>query len=422
MKKLFATLLLLFAFANVALAQKDVDEGLTTARNKEPKPIQGQFIVILKEEVAKPVVSEKRAPVQDRAKKEEATRSARTKNISAIQSVVETSRISKSNVVAEFGDVLVGFAAKLNDEQVKTLRSNKSVAGVYQDYEVETSVVGIDFDPCMEEMSYLNQTTTCAVTNAGGPVDGSGKATWIWILDTGIDLDHPDLNVQASSPFAKSFISGETINDGDGHGTHVAGIAAARNNGFGVVGVSAGARVVPVKVLDNTGSGSFSGIISGLNHVAQYDIPGDVVNMSIQSYGWNNCENANPTLRDAVRNLGNAGTFVVIAAGNSGACANRDLPGCINGNKVYTVGSITCQNTCSGFSNFGAAPIDWVAVGSNVYSTFKGGGYATMSGTSMAAPVVAGIIHARNGAPVSAGSITCGNQCAPNQVYQRARR
>lgn len=390
------TFLLLIFVANALFAQK----------GSEPKPIPGQFIVVLKEDVAKPVVNQKRVATTDRENKEQLTRTARTSNLTKVREVASKSNLKAEVIVFEYADILSGFAAKLSDNEVKSLRANPNVEGVYQDYEVQIVSNATEYDECLEEESFAAQTTTCAVTKAGGPVDGSTKATWIWILDTGIDMDHPDLNVQTSATFAKSFIAGQTVEDGNGHGTHVAGIAAAKNNSIGVVGVSAGAKVVPVKVLSNSGSGSFSGIISGLNHVAMYDIAGDVVNMSIEAYGYANCQNSNPALRDAIFNLGNAGTFVVMAAGNESANANLNLPGCINGNRVYTVGSITCTNACSNFSNWGNS-VDWVAVGSSVYSTDKNGGYTTKSGTSMASPVVAGVIHARNNPPLSAGNVNC---------------
>lgn len=396
MKKAFLTFMLLIFVVNSVFAQK----------GSEPKPIPGQFIVVLKEDVAKPVINQKRIVTNDREKKEQQNSNARSSNLTKVREIASKSNLKQDVIVYEYADILSGFTAKLNDNEVKSLRANPNVEGVYQDYEVQIVSNFTSYDECEEEASFYAQTTTCAVTKAGGPVDGSSKATWIWILDTGIDLDHPDLNVQTSATYAKSFIAGQTVEDGHGHGTHVAGIAAAKNNSIGVVGVSSGARVVPVKVLSNSGSGSFSGIISGLNHVAMYDIPGDVVNMSIEAYGYANCQNSNPALRDAIFNLGNAGTYVVMAAGNESANANLNLPGCINGNRVYTVGSITCANACSGFSNWGNS-VDWVAVGSSVYSTHKNGGYTTMNGTSMASPVVAGVIHARNAPPLSAGNVNC---------------
>ncbi|OWY21527.1 peptidase S8 [Sphingobacteriales bacterium UPWRP_1] len=386
----------------------------TNAQNG-PLPIPGQYMVLLTPKAAKPVIEQQKNSI-DRKQKEQLNRLVRQANLSKVKDVAAKAKLNTAAVIAEYADVVVGFTAKLTNAEVTRLKANPDVAGVYPDYRIQLEANSITPE-CMPEAAFRAQTTTCAITKAGGPVNGAGKPTWIWILDTGIDLTHPDLNVQTDATYAKSFISGQTVNDGHGHGTHVAGIAAAKNNTIGVVGVSSGATVVPVKVLANSGSGSFTQILQGVNHVAQYDIAGDVVNMSLGSYPVLNCENANPALRDAIRALGNAGTFVVIAAGNDAGNANLSIPGCINGTKIYTVGSITCSNTCSSFSNWGTPAVDWVAVGSDVYSTYKGGAYATMSGTSMAAPVVAGIIHSKTGAPVSAGNVICGG--TSNKIAKR---
>lgn len=412
----------------------------------QPKPIPGQYIVLLKE---KPVVLQQKRNV-NREQKVLDNKLIRDKNILKLKSVQTKRSIKPTSIVNEFGDVLVGFTAKMNKDEFDNMKTDPDVAGVYQDYVVElgpsepeknpTDVGMINpesenpnaivysgpnlnsFEQAIDN-TYVNhgflpaQYVSCAITMAGGFVDGSAKSTWIWILDTGINLTHPDLNVQTNPTFAKSFISGQTIEDGKGHGTHCAGIAAAKNNAIGVVGVSAGAKVVPVKVLNNAGSGSFSTVLAGLNHVAMYDIPGDVVSMSLGGYGYTNCENAMPVLRDAVRNLGTAGTYVCIAAGNDYGDAAKCLPGCINGTRVYTIGCINCSKMCCDFSNFNGNVVDWVAVGQSVYSTYKSGGYATLSGTSMSTPVVAGIIHARNAPPVSGGTVTC-----KGVVYKIAHR
>jgi len=376
------------------------------------KQIPGEFIVKIKETSIKPLILQMQDASTDRE--------ANFKNASTLRMRLEgqLAEIAKRNGVSQPTAVFVDATVALHlsnipDDVAKRISADPDVESVTPNFIVQFPQLPIEFP------KISTQQTTCAVTTAGGPIDGSGKLTWIWILDTGINLAHPDLNVQASVPFAKSFIAAETVEDGNGHGTHVAGIAAAKNNLFGVVGVSAGAKVVPVKVLSNAGSGSFAGLLNGLNHVAMYDIRGDVINMSLGGYPISNCENSNAALRDAIRNLGTAGTFVVMAAGNSGDCAgsSKNLPGCINGTNVFTVASMTCEKACSSFSNWGNPSVDWVAVGSSVYSTYKGGGYATLSGTSMASPVVAGIIHARGGAPLSAGTITC---C--NAAYRIAKR
>ena len=374
------------------------------AEAQSPKAIDGQFIVVLKESAAKPVIKGRKAAA-NREAQERGNKQMRDQVLAKTKAVRQKGNVNENSVIFDYADVMSGFAAKLTPAQKKALEADPDVEGVYQDYVVTLGPVTAETNP--SDVTVQNQYNSgCFVQKSGGFNNGSNKTTWIWILDTGIDLDHPDLNVQTNSTYAKSFISGQTAEDGHGHGTHVAGIAAAKNNSIGMVGISAGARVVPVKVLSNTGSGSWSALIAGLNHVAKYDIAGDVVNMSLGGYGYTNCENVNPTLRNAIRNLGAAGTWVVMAAGNDSADANRNLPGCINGTKVLTVGALNCANTCASYSNWGNS-VDWAAVGSGVYSTHRNGGYATLSGTSMAAPVVAGIVHQRNNVPLSAGNVSC---------------
>lgn len=380
---------------------------------QEQKAIEGQFIVILKESASAPVIKNQK-PNNNRDAKEKGNKAARDKALAKNKAVREKGKINEKSVLFEYADVLSGFAAKLTPAEKKALESDTDVAGVYQDFEMSLGPLKSEAAPSdVDIKSQYN--SGCFVNSVGGSNDGSGKSTWIWVLDTGIDLDHPDLNVGTSATYAKSFITGETAEDGHGHGTHVAGIAAAKNNSIGMIGVSAGARVVPVKVLANSGKGSWSALLAGLNHVAKYDIKGDVINMSLGAYPVSSCENSNPTLRDAIRNLGASGTWVVMAAGNDSGNANANLPGCINGSKVLTVGALGCNSDCASYSNFGSA-VDWTAVGTGVYSTYRNGGYATLSGTSMASPVVAGIVHSRNSLPLSAGTVSC-----KNASYKKAK-
>jgi len=197
---------------------------------------------------------------------------------------------------------------------------------------------------------------------------------------------------------------GGSANDCNGHGTHVAGIAAAVNNGVGVVGVSAGASVVPVRVFGCSGGSSTATILSGINHVGAFDLPGDVANLSLGGFFGSGCS-TNSSYRNALLSLGNAGTRVAIAAGNSSDNAANYNPACINGTNIFTVASMTCNRTFSSFSNFNVNPVDVIATGSSVLSTYLNGGYATLSGTSMASPHVAGIMHARGSGPRTSGSV-----------------
>lgn len=381
----------------------------------QSKIIPGQYIVTLKESAAVPVCLQEITDA-DREVSAALNETKRSSNLRKVHALQTKTGLNSTAIVAEFADALVGFVARLSEDQAARLRTDPDVENVGPDYNYTLSQPILESNPNGFESA--GQTTPCAILNAGGFSDGSTKATYIWILDTGIDLDHPDLNVVTGN-LAKSFVSGQSVDDGNGHGTHAAGIAGAKNNMFGTVGVSAGAKLVPVKVLGNNGSGSWSGLLQGLNHVAQYDKINDVVNLSVGAYPVSNCENSDISLRNAIRNLGLSGTWVCIAAGNESGNATLSRPGCINGTRVYTVGAVNCDRNCATYSNWATSVVDWVATGTNVYSTYKNGGYATLSGTSMATPVLAGILHARGSAPVAGVGVKCGS---PLGIYKIAKR
>jgi subtilisin family serine protease len=227
------------------------------------------------------------------------------------------------------------------------------------------------------------QTTPWGITRVGG-----GGATYngnsvVWIIDTGVDLTHPDLNVDKVR--GKSFVSNvSSPNDDNGHGSHVAGIIAARNNTIGVVGVAPGALVIPVKVLDRRGSGTTSSVIAGINYVAANGATGDVANMSLGG-------SVSQSLDDAVK-AASANVKFSLAAGNESDDANNHSPARANGPNIYTISAMGTGDAWASFSNYGNPPVDYCAPGVSILSTYKGGGYATMSGTSMAAPHVAGLL------------------------------
>lgn len=174
-------------------------------------------------------------------------------------------------------------------------------------------------------------------------------------------------------------------------GTHVAGTIAAINNDEGVIGVAAGASVVAVKVLDRRGYGSYSGVMAGVDHVATYGEPGDVANMSLGGP-------PSDALDNAVITAAQQGIIFTLAAGNESDHANNHSPARANGGNIYTISAMQEGDTWAYFSNYGNPPVDYCAPGVGIRSTWKGGGYNTISGTSMAAPHAAGILLLLGGA------------------------
>jgi len=232
------------------------------------------------------------------------------------------------------------------------------------------------------------ETTPWGITKVGGYEDASSSTVTAWIIDTGIDTDHPDLNVSASR--GKSWVTGRggsSVEDGNGHGTHVSGTVGAIKNTIGVVGVAAGVELVPLRVLDNRGSGYFSWSISAFDYLAANGASGDVANYSVGPGSRYTLQD----LDDAVEACGAAGIKVCMAAGNSDDDCSYYSPARLNATNVYTIASMTSSTAKSSFSNYGA-PVDYWEPGSSIYSTYKGGSYATLSGTSMASPHGCGIL------------------------------
>ena len=275
---------------------------------------------------------------------------------------------------------LNGFAAELNDGQLNALRRNPNVEYIEMDGIASIPMPRVDARP---GGGGGGQTTPWGITRVGGFGDGTGKTAWI--IDTGIDLDHPDLNVDVARSVNFVTQGGGGPDDGNGHGTHVAGTVGAINNSIDVVGVAANASVVAVRVLSNSGSGQWSWIIAGIDHVAKNGRSGDVANMSLGGP-------ANQAVDDAVVNAAATGVRFVLAAGNDGDHANNHSPARANGTNIYTISATASSDCLTSWSNYGNPPVDWAAPGSSILSTRKGGGTTTMSGTSMAAPHVAGLL------------------------------
>jgi len=294
---------------------------------------------------------------------------------------------------------LKGMSAIVPPGRLAALKKDPRVAYVVEDMERSISAQTV---PTGIQRIFAD-------TNADIDIDGVDD--WrvdvdVAVIDTGIDFEHPDLNVMGGINCALgNFIRVKCNQGGDDdhyHGTHVAGTIGAIDNGDGVVGVAPGARLWAVKVLNKNGSGYSSWIIAGIDWVAAHADTIDVANMSLGGSGYNQAE------YDAIQGAVDLGVAFAVSAGNSDADASNYSPAAFN--NVLTVsaladfdgipgglGSPTCRSdqddTLADFSNWGPA-VDIAAPGVCILSTYplEQGGYGTISGTSMSSPHVAGAL------------------------------
>jgi subtilisin len=308
-----------------------------------------------------------------------------------------------AQVTHVYRSALKGYAAKIPSGRVAALRANRNVRFVSPD----------------RVMRVAGQTVGTGVSRiraVGKANKGSGVN--VAVIDTGIDLNHPDLAANIVGGYNCSGGGTKSYDDANGHGTHVAGIIAALDNGIGVVGVAPQAKLWAVRVLDKSGSGTWSEVICGIDFVDSKSPakggPISVANMSLGGFGSDdgNCGNTNKdALHAAICRAVADGVTFVVAAGNSGldlsgsfttvpaaydevlsvtALADSDGQPCEAGASTQ----YGADDNFASWSNYatGAADLNHLiaAPGVDIYSTYKGGGYATLSGTSMASPHVAG--------------------------------
>ena len=288
-----------------------------------------------------------------------------------------------------YGHALRGFSIRTTDRAAAALASNPNVAYVEPD-----GVVSVDAQTTPTGVQRVDAGTNVGIDG----VDDQRVDVDVAVIDTGIDLEHPDLAVVDGV----NCLSGACVAGGDDdhyHGTHVAGTVAALDNDLGVVGVAPGARLWAVKVLNKRGSGSNSGVIAGIDWVAARASTIEVANLSLGgSYSQ--------AINNAVAGAVGKGVSVVVAAGNSAddaadyspaseptaitVSALADFNGLPGGGAAATCRS-DVDDTFANFSNYGS-PVDIIAPGVCITSTYplERGSYGTISGTSMAAPHVAG--------------------------------
>jgi subtilisin len=296
---------------------------------------------------------------------------------------------------------LKGFAATVPAARLAQLRADPDVVSVTPDHVV--NALKRPTPTPTQPPAGTGQTIPTGINRIDAELsstlagNGSGSVDVdVAVIDTGIDLDHPDLNVVGGYNCNR----GTSYDDGNGHGTHVAGTIGALDNNIGVVGVAPGARLWAVRVLDNSGSGTWSSVICGIDWVTAHASTIEVANMSLGGTGTDGPSDLHTAIASSVA----AGVTYVVAAGNETDDAKNHVPAAYD--EVITVsaladfdgkpgglGSPTCRSdvddTFANFSNYGA-DVDLIAPGVCIYSTWKGGGYSTISGTSMASPHVAG--------------------------------
>ena len=354
---ILAVLVLLYA----GCTKKDLQTGATsenscfsTSNTTNGAVIDGQYIISYKSTSATTTLSDEQLKQKTRA-------------------LILGGKVNAASIKASFASGGGGLIAALTNKQVEEIKKDTSIKTLEPDRIVALSVCFTVVAPTL---------ITWNVSKVGY---GDGRGKTAWIIDTGIDVDHPDLNVDQTR--SKSFLPDVTSpDDENGHGTHVAGIIGAKNNNIGVLGIAADATLVSLRVLDKDGNGTLSSIIQALSYVSANAKAGDVVNMSVGE------DEVSDALDQQVQSIAAKGIFVAIAAGNDSKPADQFSPGRANGDNIYTVSAIDSLDHFASFSNYGNDVVDFAAPGVRIQSTYKDGLYAKMSGTSMATPHLAGLL------------------------------
>jgi subtilisin family serine protease len=275
-----------------------------------------------------------------------------------------------------YTNALEGFSATIPDDSVDEVRNNAQVDYVERDKVVTTDAQRLPWG--VERIGADNsQTPTDAPDNIFVTVSNVN----VYVIDTGVDVDHEDLNVVNHVKFH----DGNRNTDCDGHGTHVAGTLAAIDDDSDVVGVAPGAPLTGVRVLNCNGSGHLRNVIKGVDWVTANAVEPAVANMSL---GGERSRSLNAAVRDSAA----SGVFYSLSAGNDGSNACESSPamtGAGKNNGIVTTAATRRSNEEVSWSNFGRCVDIW-APGKNILSTKLGGGTTTFSGTSMAAPHVGG--------------------------------
>jgi subtilisin family serine protease len=410
-KFLGISLLVAIGFASCKKSETLVNQNVTrnevavkTETFNNSVPIPGQYIVVYK-----PAYVSRIMPVFKQAP----TYNQKEQLMAAINSnFVSQMNIPASAIQFNYHSSIIGFSAALSDYEVAALRQNQDIEYIEHDQTISlgsTSATTATVSPLWD------------ISRVGGGSSAYTGSNVAWIIDTGIDSLHPEIKGHVgyvgSAWKGISFITkganSKSSFDQNGHGTHVSGTISAV--GIKMIGVAPGAMVIPVRVLDASGSGTNSGVIKGIDYVGANASNGDVANMSLGgSYS--------KALNDAVISASGNSTkhcFFAIAAGNSSASYLNYSPASAAGPYIYTVTAMDNNDKWASFSNYGDAQtggnVLYCEPGVSIYSSYagtlkggkySGGSYATLSGTSMATPHLAGVMLVVGSSITTNGSVS----------------
>ena len=318
----------------------------------------------------------------------------------AVLGNLQTKRIKRLHNAID-ADVL----ENLNESDIAALKQNPKVVRVDDDVTV-FALRKPGGDPAPAAAQVLPWGIDRIDAELVWPTGNTANPIKVGVIDTGISSSHPDLATNIKGGY-NAINSRKSYNDDNGHGSHVAGIIAAINNSTGVVGAAPQTDLYAIKVLNAAGSGYLSDVIEGIDWAITRGI--QVTNMSLGTSA------DVQSMHDAVIRARNAGIVQVAAAGND---ANKPVIYPAAYPEVIAISATDSTNTIASWSSRGPE-VDLTAPGVSIYSTYKGTGYATLSGTSMASPHVAGAAALLINTPVGSHDANSNGRWDPDEVQTR---